>query len=210
MKLLKVLVLMILVMASTVSAVVVSADADGYADGANISNAFTGITLSSTGTDTNLDGQVYARVPINPAYASTGKLVFGNNLQGTDTSGSPYSEIWYSGGGLSFRFRADFDNLANFVSIDFIGNNGSDYGVLEAYNSVGALLTSVSTPQLTAGNVFSAQINRPSFDIAYIIASGINGDTLYLDNLCANVPEPTTMILLGLGAATLIRNKKRD
>jgi hypothetical protein len=198
-----IIVLMVFATASSVSAVVITAEADGHANGANISNAFTGMTLSTVGTDPNLDGQVYARIPINPAYASTGKLVFGNNLEGMDADGSPYNEIWHE----TFRFRADFDHLANIVSIDFIGNNSSDYGALEAYNSVGALLASVFTPQLIADQVFSAQINRSSFDIAYIVASGIGGDTLYLDNLSANVPEPATMVLLGLGSLVVIRRR---
>ena len=70
-------VVSVLVMASSVSGVIISADADGYTEGTNISTAFAGITLSSVGSSSSLDGIVYA---YDDDLASTGTSVFGHNL----------------------------------------------------------------------------------------------------------------------------------
>ncbi len=66
---------------------------------------------------------------------------------------------------------------------------------------------------MTAGEVFSASINRASFDIAYIIAGGMFANSatpVLLDNLTANViPEPGTVLLLGLGSLAVLKRRKR-
>ncbi len=51
-------VAMLFFMASAVKGVIISADADGYSGGANISTAFAGMTLSSVGSALGLDGFV--------------------------------------------------------------------------------------------------------------------------------------------------------
>ena len=64
-------------MASASGAEIISADADGYSDGANISTAFAGMTLSSQGSYSELNGHIYAW---GDGLASTGTNVFANNL----------------------------------------------------------------------------------------------------------------------------------
>lgn len=202
-----------LAMFVTVSAAVevtITADADGFPDGWDISNAFAGMTLSSFGTGRySTDGLVYARTASDPIHASTGTEVFGNNLSGTDGEGDPLNELWHKRTADEFRLRADFDNLARYVAIDMIGNNSSDYGILEAYNSGGTIVASVSSGKLTDGNPWTAEISLASFDIAYVISSGISGHTIYLDNLRAVIPEPGTILLVGLGGLALVRKHRK-
>ena len=195
--------------------VIISVDADGFSEGADISRAFTGVILSSEGEAKALDGSVYAyRHPL----ASTGDKVFGHNL--------PSNELWYftntSGWNRpdNFGFRADFHafgrgNLANRVSIDIICDDAWDIASLRAYDSSGTLLESISNYDgipCTYGDVFRATIERDSFDIAYIIAGGTFGNVasaVYLDNLTANViPEPATVLLFGLGGLAMIRRRR--
>ena len=185
--------LICLILAGNCCAGIVSIDADSFANGANISNLFSGITLSSVGGYAGLDGKVYA---FEDGLSSTGDNVFGNNLS--------FQRQWFADLAGGFAFRADFANPADSVSIDIIGDDfsGTDIGVLYAYNSAGILLDTITTNPLSLGQVFNAQITRPSFDIAYVIAGGSNltEDTVHLDNLRVNVvPEPATILLLGLG-----------
>ncbi len=195
-------VVTIFAMALPVGATMISADADGYGNGIDISTVFSGITLSSVGGYAGLDGVVYSYAD---GLASTGSSVFANNLS--------FQRQWYSDIVGGFALRADFDQLADSVSIDIIGDDSGDLGTLSAYNSSGQLLGSVQTPQLDYGQVFNAVINRPSFDIAYIIAGGAaaSQDTVHLDNLTANIPEPTTLGLLMLGGLIkIIKWKRKD
>ncbi len=200
-------VAMLLFMASAVKGVIISADADGYSGGANISTAFAGMTLSSVGSALGLDGFVYA---YDDVRASTGTGVFGHNL--------PDHTKWYHDAYPSsyhpedFALRADFDEPANWVSIDIICDDIWDYATLRAYDSDGLLVDSVMTePPLTPVEVFTATISRQAFDISYIIAGGAFANSesfVYLDNLTANItPEPGTLLLLGLGGLMLRRKR---
>jgi len=195
-------VALVLVMVSSAGATIISADADGYSDDTDISTAFDGMTLSSVGGYSGLDGLVYAW---GDGLASTGVSVFANNSSFERQWSAHITET------EGFALRADFDQLANSVAIDIIGDDSSgDIGGLYAYNFGDVLLESVESDVLGYGEVFTAQINRSSFDIAYIIAGGAisTEDTVHLDNLTANVPEPATLCLLGLGGLLLTRSRR--
>ena len=193
-------VLLVLAIAPVVSATlegrIISADADGFPNGMDISAVFDGMTLSSVGGYPGLDGKVYSWAD---GLASTGTNVFANNLS--------FQRQWYADLAEGFALRADFEQPANLVAIDIIGDDTGDYGELRAYNSSGVLVGYILSPQLTAGEVFRATIDRDwAFDIAYIIAGGAASteDTVHLDNLTAKIiPEPATLCLLGLGGLFL-------
>lgn len=192
---------LILAMASSAGATIISADADGFSDGTDISTVFAGMTLSSVGGYPGLDGLVYAW---SDGLASTGTSVFANNLS--------FQRQWYAGLTDGFAFRADFDQPANYVAIDIIGDDYSgDIGILRAYNADNVPLETVTSDALGYGEVFTAQISRVSFDIAYIIAGGAvpTEDTVHLDNLIADViPEPATLWLFALGGLLLTRKRR--
>lgn len=185
-------------MCSVAEAETITAEPDAYAAGTDISTLFSGVTLSTISSETT-DSAVYSVTPSDPQWASTSPRVFGN--------GSIYGQYWWD---ISPSFyghlKADFDLLANQVMIDFVGNNGSDYGILEAYGTGNVLLTSVTTPDLTSGMVYTATINRASYDIDYIVATGFGGDDIHIDYLRANVvPAPTTLIaLVSMGLVGLV------
>jgi hypothetical protein len=197
-------VILVLAMAPVASATlegaIISADADGFSNGTDISVVFDGITLSSVGGYPGLDGKVYAW---GDGLASTGTNVFANNLS--------FQRQWYADLAEGFALRADFAQPASLVAIDIIGDDSSDYGELRAYNSSDILVGYILSPQLTTGEVFRATISRDwAFDIAYIIAGGAASteDTVHLDNLTATViPEPTTLCLMGLGGLLLMARR---
>ena len=120
---------LILFTSSPVSGVIISADADGYTEGTNMSTAFAGLTLSSVGSSSGLDGIVYA---YDDDLASTGTSVFGHDL-------SNHKE-WYFDAFPAphhpddFALRVDFDQPANLVSIDIIVYDIWDYASLNAYD----------------------------------------------------------------------------
>ena len=191
---------LVLITAPAASGMIISSDADGYDNGTNISMAFAGVTLSSVGGYSGLDGIVYAW---GDGLASTGKNVFANNLS--------FQRQWYAGLTDGFALRADFDQPANYVAIDIIGDDWGDYGVLNAYDSSDTLVGSALSRELVYSQVFRATVNRSSFDIAYIIAGGAasSQDTVHLDNLAANViPEPATFCLLALGVLLLTKTRR--
>jgi hypothetical protein len=193
-------ILVVLMLSAGVFGLQVVADADGFGDSADISGAFSGVVLSSVGGYSGVDGKVYA---YGDGYASTGVSVFAN--------GTVFGRQWWSDAG-GFGLRADFSVLANNVSIDVIGDDAGDVGEMRAYDSGGGLLSTVYSGSLAAGEVFNLVISRSGYDVAYIVAGGsvAGGDTVHLDNLCANVvPEPLTVGLLGVGAILGFMRKKR-
>jgi hypothetical protein len=201
------LIFVVFCMASPVCGVIISADADGYSEGTNISTAFAGMTLSSVGRAAGLDGIVYA---YDSPLASTGTSVFGHNLANhTEWYFDAYPAPYHPD---DFALRVDFDQPANMVSVDLICNSSFDYARITAYDSFGSVLRGAYSGQLTYGQVFPATIRRDSFDIAYIIAGGMytnSATPVLLDNLTANViPEPCTFLLLALGSLALLRKRK--
>jgi hypothetical protein len=195
--------------------VMIYADADGYSDGADISNAFIGMTLSSVGTASGLDGKVYAKTD---SHASTGTMTFSNNLANPT--------VWYRwqpGPGLSYRydyaFRVDFDMSAKYVALDVIGEGERSLGIIYAFDSsgkdlFGMAIFSTNGFFLMDREIVHVEIDRSSYDIDHLIIGGAFNPSerlvrpIHLDNLSAEIlPEPATLSLLGLGILALRRRR---
>ena len=197
--------LVALVTVSIASAGLIIVEPDAYPAGTDISEVFSGVKLATIGNWPEIDGKVYSRQAYDPALASTGTNVFGHNATGTDLYGKPRNETWVYPRVL---LGVQFYDPANIVALDIIGDNNSDFAAVDVYNASGVLIDSAVTPQLTYGEVYRVGFAHPSYDMTFVIASGISSGgsyyAVYLDNLQANVvPEPATILLLGLGGLIL-------
>ena len=193
--------------AGAARAVPIVADPDSFAVGTDISNAFPGVTLSAVGRGwNNSTGRIIAVDPLTnqsePFAASTGKLVFG-------TDDGSYPHLFREAGFM--QLRADFADPTNNVSLDFIGNDASDTGLLEAYDESGNLLGTVLSSALGIDEVGSVSFEIPTNDIAFILAGGAGiPSSLGIDNLrTSHSPEPATLALLGTGLAGLLVLRRR-
>lgn len=171
-------------------------DPDAFAAGTVLNNAFAGVTLTAIG-----DAGVLANANVlsaTDALAPTGTRVF------ADTSGSP--NYWGDG---SFSFlRADFAGGATFVSLDFAANDGSDANpFLRAFDAADNLIDSSTAGAVTFGVPITLSVSGAS--IAYITASWDDTERSnngILDNLQfepAQAPEPGTLLMLGVGLASV-------
>lgn len=178
-----------LAISANAQAAPVSIDADAFAAGTVLNNAFVGlgVTLSAFGSST--DGNVYAR---SSALASTGAHVFGNS--------SPFDPLWIPGGR---SLRANFLAGTTSASIDIIADDSSDAGRVEFYDALNNLLATIDSGALVnAGDVFTASFTSGGAAISYLIATGLGGDNVALDNIsfdaAASVPEPESAALVAL------------
>ena len=178
-------------------AALVTCEPDDFAPGTALTSACPGVTLTvEQRADTVLSG-----LPAVAGAASTGDLVF---VHTTDSFG------WGSNDADPETFRADFASLTDHVSIDIIGNDTTDSGFLRAYDALDNLLFEILTGALTTGQVFHASITLGGADIAYIRASGNDSNNINLDNLQFEVvPEPGSLVLLGLGLLGLGVSRRR-
>ncbi|MCA9126212.1 MAG: pre-peptidase C-terminal domain-containing protein [Planctomycetales bacterium] len=89
-------------------------------------------------------------------------------------------------------FRADFQQKVASVSIDAGSDDASDVTRLSAYDAAGMLLAEVISSALVSGQSQTLSINRPTADIAFIVAGGFAGDIAPLDNLQFDRESDTT------------------
>ncbi len=147
--------------------VIVNADPDMLDEGEVTASSFEGVVLSEALTGLS----VYAVTPTLFA-APTGDKVF------SDIAGRPDG----------FRegvpeLRADFDNLQSMVSIDVGSDDTLDIGFLRAYDDADNLLEEVIGQGAAHSQNETLMIERPTADIAYVIAAGVGTHTAPLDNL---------------------------
>jgi hypothetical protein len=157
----------------------VSAEPDNFADGTVLTHAIAGLTLSVADANNTPSTFFTVQAQTDPIH-STGTKVFSES--GVD--------FWTS----DFRFRADMDQPAYTVSLDFISSGFIDpqSGIMLAYDASGNLLDTYTTAELGANQVETMTINRPQGDIAYVVAYTNTGSFGRLDNLRV-IDEPNTV-----------------
>ncbi len=199
--------MMIVITGATARADFVSVDPDGFAHKADISHAFAGVTLSVVSlTEAVPDSRVFALDPTNDLLASTGDRNFG----WVRRSGTSFSDYWTTTDASedpANLLRADFDAPVDAVSIDVIGNNHSDFGFLEAFDSSNTSLGRVESGQLTFVGDFETLTVWANDSISYIIAGGIDDQTVRLDHL-QYIPAPGSAALVVIGFSMLGARRK--
>ncbi|MEZ6121881.1 MAG: hypothetical protein R3C49_01755 [Planctomycetaceae bacterium] len=156
-----------------------------FGSGAYLQNANPLVTLSALGSETIHRGIIGANK--SAAEASTGTMVFATR---------------YTGGGSQTIFtettrqmRMDFHAPTTSVSLDVIGLPGTsnvDRGQIRAYNSNGVLVDSAVSQLLVNGQRETLNVSSATGDIAYVIASAADNQTVRLDNLLFSVLLTTT------------------
>ncbi len=148
-------------------------DPDDFADGTDMSNAVPGVTLSAIGS-----------TPLTSAVFSDANS-FGGQIFGHDGNFEPFWGLVTPS--FDASLRADFTVPTDFVSVDFLMNNGFDPGILRAFNAADELIGEVELPGTAgAGNIETAEISSPIANIAYMIASTPDGTDVFLDRLTFN------------------------
>lgn len=171
----------------------ITIDADGFADGTILNNAFPGVTLTALG-----DGLANSNVLAESSlYSSTGSKVFSHT--GTIAPG------W--GDGIFEYLRVDFAAGATSVTLDFIADDSLDNNpILNAYNSSGTLVdTATVAGNYNTGDIVTLTVSASY--IAYITAEGDPVNRIHdwnLDNLQANIIPAPGAILLGSIGVTFV------
>ena len=160
---------------------------DNYSAGTQLNTIDAQVTLTAVGSYI-FGPQVVSMAPPRIDLVSTGGLVLGN--------GNSASHVWFD----TRQLRMDFSSPVLMVSIDFIGDNNpgyTDQGRLDVFDAGGNLLGTYLTGQLGLGDVETMKIERPTADIAYALAGGIDiNNAGLLDRLTFNngtVAEPTAV-----------------
>jgi hypothetical protein len=143
---------------------------DDYAPGTVLNTIKPSATLSVDG----FGGSIVTAE--SQGLASTGTLSFGNSVGG----------LWYDSVRLRVEFAAPTDN----VSIDVIGDDSFDLGRLQAFDSNGVLLATYDSPPVGLNQSHTMSIVRPTADISFMLAFGLNGEVAALDNLIYGSSEP--------------------
>ena len=159
-----VLVLSVTAMAHHARAATILIEPDLFVAGSPLTTAFPGVRLSVEGkshiTVISIDGLIAVGPSAGNNLATTGSLVFGQTpAEGPDCcdTGQFWNEDEF---GL---LRADFETLANTVSIDFYFDD-DDVGSLRGYDSLGNLLAFDFASERETSRTMS--IHRPENDIA--------------------------------------------
>ena len=174
------------------------ADPDAFASGTNISNSFSGLTMLTvrTGSDVNDVLSTSSVFAVTDPNASTGSLAFGQTNS---------DSTWGNG---SFEYLlGTFSTPVNIVSLDFFANDFTDTNAaLSAFDSFGTQIDLDSAALVSMGNPVTLTVTGPSIKFFRAYWDETNRiENGGLDNLVyrvgSAVPEPTTwaMFLLGFG-----------
>ncbi|MCL4201297.1 MAG: dockerin type I repeat-containing protein [Pirellulaceae bacterium] len=90
------------------------------------------------------------------------------------------------------QLRADFASPVSVVRLDAIAASATAYARLEAYDANGNLLQRYTTRGLAAGQFETMRIERPTPDIAYVIAREHGDTVIQLDQLRFGIATQTT------------------
>lgn len=216
----------LLLVSGVVNALTITIEPDDYELGTNLTQAVTGVQLST------LSGEdIFATLPqvSDPmAQAPTGDLVFGRGLE---TGQSNWYLIPSAAGNIVGNINAEvppvvwpdhallikFDELTNYVS--FQGGGASSGPALFAYDVNGDFISEgLSTltydryfgptnPGGGAENFWTFEVTSASRNIGYVMIGG-GDNNARIDHITYSVPEPSTLALFGFGIAGLLVRRR--
>ena len=145
-----------------------SLDPDAYSENAILNDVMApSVTLSGVGVSVANENVTAYSAP----YTSTGLRSFASGWNGG---------LWNTG---DAELRVDFSSPVSSVSIDAISDDTSDFAVLRAYDVTGTLVGEFTTSDLGTGVSETMTITRSVNEISYVLAAGLNGQFVWLDNL---------------------------
>jgi len=156
-------------------------------------------------------------VDINPA---SGLAPTAGDWLGIVVGGSGLNDVWADGFGVLFRKNGTiqaWDNGANIVSDNVTWNSTPDdvyhnLQIVAADATDGNPFDGVGTTTfeifIDGSSVYSVDLDGANYPENYVTLQGqVNG---FYDNLViSQVPEPTTLMLLGLGAVSMRMRRRR-
>lgn len=159
------------ILAPAAAQTTITIDPAAFADGTDISQAFPGAVLSALGTEPDTE-RVFTRT------ASSG-LPGPMPVLGHDGG---FPEFWFDVSFGNATLRIDFDEPADVVNVHFLMNNGFDPTFVQAFDSGGSLLDTVTTPGTSGGgNIETATIDRGGlFDIDHVVAGAQTDQDVYI------------------------------
>ncbi|MEB3228864.1 MAG: S8 family serine peptidase [Synechocystis sp.] len=168
-----------------------SLEPDNYSSGSILNSQLEPSVVVSAVGNSITNNSVYSQ---QQNFSSTGANVFASSWNGG---------LWNTG---DAELRVDFSSPVNIVSIDAISDDSSDFAHLRAYDINGILIEEYITSDLGTGVSETMTISRPTNDISYFLASGLNGQFAWLDNLVYGSIDGNAPIQLTLGAETATGN----
>jgi hypothetical protein len=197
---------------------IITVDPNTAGLGANLSNMFPGLRLANL---TNGSAGGYSPI-VSDVFVSGDPWGVGSLTLGASSSVDSWQACMASGTAFNCRspwqvLELTFDTPTNSVSI--AGSWRSDAPMMFAYNTLGqeigrcwggACATTLLNGVPTGGpSITELRFDRPDSDIAKVVFGGNLGVSRATRIGYASVPEPSTLMLLGLGGAVALVRRRR-